>query len=94
MKRIKPDRLAIIRSVGFAAAFTVVGLTGARAEPPIQSPEDAACRAEAKAKVFSVPNPKGLEIEQVGRGIYYACMKRIAKPSRPSRARGHRHRTR
>ncbi len=68
MKRIKSDRLAIIRSVGFAAVFTVVGFTGARAEPPIQSPEDAACRAEQKPRFFFRPNPKGLEIEQVDAG--------------------------
>lgn len=89
MKRKKSGRPAIIRGVGLAALFTVAGFNGARAEPPIQSPEDAACRAEAKAKVFSAPNPKGLDIEQVGRGIYSACMKRIAKSPQARGRRRH-----
>lgn len=67
----------------------------ARAEPPIRSPEDAACRMEARAKVFTAPNPGGLEIEELGRQIYFACMKRIspvsAQPTRRSVRRRHRH---
>ena len=66
----------------------------ASAEPPIRSPEDALCRLEARAKVFSTPNPQGLELEQIGRQIYFACMSRLeAKPAkRASRRRVHRHR--
>jgi hypothetical protein len=66
-----------------------------RAEPPIRSPEDAACRTEARAKVFAAPNPNGLEIEEIGRQIYFACMKRIggsaSEPAgRPRRRHHHR----
>jgi hypothetical protein len=67
----------------------------ARAEPPIRSPEDAACRLEARAKVFSAPNPGGLAIEDVGRQIYFACMKRISPASaQPVRRSGRQHRRR
>ncbi len=48
----------------------------ASAEPPIQSPQDAACRNEARAKVFSAPDPQGLGPQVIGRQIYNACMKR------------------
>lgn len=68
------------------------GISRAQAEPPIRSPEDAACRAEAKAKVFSAPNPKNLDIEEVGRELYYACMNRITGKSKRSRGRRHRER--
>jgi hypothetical protein len=67
----------------------------AYAEPPIRSPEDAACRNEARAKVFSAPNPRGLELEEIGRQIYYACMNRIAQAAAPAAKRvGRRHRHR
>jgi hypothetical protein len=74
-----------------AATLGVFGLAGgaARAEPPIRSPEDAACRLEARAKVFSTPNPHGLELEQIGRQIYFACMSRLnpARAETPKRSR-------
>ncbi|MGU3667119.1 hypothetical protein ACLBX9_23260 [Methylobacterium sp. A49B] len=80
--------------IGFAFASDPV-----RAEPPIRSPEDAACRLEARAKVFSTPNPHGLELEQIGRQIYFACMSRLGQANaqagkNPGRRRGHRHRRR
>lgn len=59
----------------------------ARAEPPIRSPEDAACRLEAKAKVFAAPNPRGLELEEIGKQIYYACMARLNPPAQPIKGR-------
>jgi hypothetical protein len=76
-----------------------VGAQPVRAEPPIRSPEDAACRLEARAKVFSAPNPQGLELEQIGRQIYFACMSRLGKADAQSgkhagRRRGHRHKRR
>ncbi|MGU3540863.1 hypothetical protein [Methylobacterium sp. A54F] len=48
----------------------------ALAEPPIRSAQDAACRNEARARVFSVPDPQGLGPHAIGRQIYMACMKR------------------
>ncbi|SDM44432.1 hypothetical protein SAMN05216360_102113 [Methylobacterium phyllostachyos] len=72
----------------------VLAANPARAEPPIRSPEDAACRLEAKAKVFSAPNPRGLELEEIGRQIYYACMSRISAAAQPVKRGKRRHRRR
>lgn len=70
-----------------------LGCTAARADPPIRSAEDAACRLEAKARVFVTPNPNGLEPEAIGRQIYYACMRRLTQPrKRPAHRRYHGHR--
>ncbi|WP_342030171.1 hypothetical protein [Methylobacterium pseudosasicola] len=79
--------------------MVLLGSAPVRAEPPIRSPEDAACRNEARAKVFSAPNPKGLELEDIGRQIYFACMARTtqaaASPEKPVAKRTHhRHRRR
>jgi hypothetical protein len=82
-------RRTLRRSIASGAgliALAVLGATSAQAEPPIRSPEDAACRAEARAKVFSAPNPRHLSIEDLGRGIYNACMKRTA-PKGKARSR-------
>ncbi len=68
----------------------MLAVSPARAEPPIRSPEDAACRLEARAKVFVAPNPRGLELEEIGKQIYYACMARLgeaAQPAKPTRRR-------
>ena len=69
-----------------AATWTALTLScgAVRAEPPIRSPEDAACRVEARAKVFTAPNPRGLELEEIGRQIYGACMRRIAQATAPA----------
>lgn len=87
MRRIEGG---ICVTVGLLAVL-VSGVGSARAEPPIRSAEDAACRAEAKAHVFSAPNPRGLPIEEVGKRIYFACMDRIAPRAKSSRRRGRRH---
>ena len=77
---------------------TLVGLmlavSPARAEPPIRSPEDAACRLEARAKVFVTPNPRGLELEEIGKQIYYACMARLGEDARPAKPARRRHKQR
>lgn len=75
-------------------AFGAYGIVAARAEPPIRSPEDAACRAEAKARVFSAPNPRNLPIEELGKGIYYGCMARVDGKGKTPRKRARRHRGR
>jgi hypothetical protein len=79
-----------------AALLTVIVLgEPARAEPPIRSPEDAACRNEARAKVFSAPNPRGLELEDIGRQIYFACMARTNQAAaQPPKRKHRRHRRR
>jgi hypothetical protein len=90
MQRILSGHPATIVTGAIVALLLMAGSGPAQAEPPIRSPEDAACRAEAKAKVFSAPNPEGLEIEEVGRGLYYACMDRITR--KPKAPPGRRHR--
>ncbi|GJE41895.1 hypothetical protein [Methylobacterium soli] len=54
----------------------------AQGEPPIKSAQDAACRNEARARVFSTPDPQGLGLRAVGRQIYMACMQRASAAAR------------
>ena len=49
---------------------------GARAEPPILNPQDAFCRSEARAQVFSAPDPLNLGLREIGRRIWASCMER------------------
>ncbi|KAA0122876.1 hypothetical protein CIW48_15660 [Methylobacterium sp. P1-11] len=58
---------------------TVIALTTAAAaqsvpEPPIQSPQDAACREQARAQIFSYPNPNNLSLYDLGSQIWHLCM--------------------
>ncbi len=80
-----PSPAAILLGLALAAA----GSSAARAEPPIRSVEDAACRLEARARVFTAPNPRGLELETIGRAIYAECMRRSQLRAAPRK----RHRT-
>ena len=57
----------------------------AQGEPPIKSAQDAACRNEARARVFSTPDPQGIGLRAVGRQIYMACMQRANAARRPAR---------
>ena len=79
-------------STGLLSALLIaLGGNAALADPPIHSAEDAACRLEAKARVFVTPNPRGLEPEAIGRQLYYACMRRLTRPAMQPRGRaGHR----
>ena len=90
-----PSFRARTRSPAWMTSWALIGLvlagSPARAEPPIRSPEDAACRLEARAKVFVAPNPRGLELEELGRQIYYACMKRLSQAAEPVRQAARRH---
>lgn len=63
---------------------------GAAGAQPIQSPQDAACRNEARAKVFSAPDPQGLGLHGVGRQIYTACMQRAKGQAGGARRKGRR----
>lgn len=48
----------------------------------IKNPEDARCRDEARAHVFTAPNPKGLTPYGLGAELYHACMRRLgAEPA-------------
>jgi hypothetical protein len=71
------------------AAALALAASGAAAQgesTPIQSPQDAACRDEARSRVFSTPDPKGLGLYAIGRQLYFACMKR-AQPGPRGRER-------
>ena len=57
----------VVATAGQAAAQNVQ-------EPPIQSSQDAACRDQARAQVFSAPNPSNLSLYDLGSQIYHACM--------------------
>ncbi|KAB1071526.1 hypothetical protein F6X51_19655 [Methylobacterium planeticum] len=54
---------------------------------PIQSPQDAACRDEARDRVFGAPNPQGLSFYNLGAQIYRECMKRSGSSETPSLSR-------
>ncbi len=55
-------------------ATAVSGSARAQQEPPIQSPQDAACRTDARDKVFTAPNPNNLSLWDLGSQIYHICM--------------------
>lgn len=44
-------------------------------EPPIQSPQDAACRTVARDRVFTAANPNSLSLWDLGSQIYHECMR-------------------
>lgn len=80
-RRLSPARPLLL---GFGLLLGVCVFQGsARAEPPIESPADAACREVAKARVYSTPDPLNLGLREIGRQIYMACMSRTAAAKRP-----------
>lgn len=62
--------------VALSVLFLTLSMTaGAIAqEPPIQSPQDAACRDQARSEVFSAPNPDRLSLWDLGSQIWHTCM--------------------
>ena len=84
-------RLATVRRscLGLGLLLAVCAPTGqARAEPPITSAQDAYCRDQARARVFSTPDPRNIGLHEIGRGIYKGCMRSVAGGKG---RRGHRH---
>ncbi|WP_019906489.1 hypothetical protein [Methylobacterium sp. 77] len=61
-------------TAAFLLAFTGAALAQQVSEPPIQGPQDAACREQARAQVFSAANPSNLSLYDLGSQIYHACM--------------------
>ena len=81
------------RAAGLVVAFAVLLPAPVLAQSqPIQSAQDAACRGEAKARVFTAPDPQGLGLYAIGRQIYMACMTRpvasVGGKARGGKARG------
>ncbi|MBB2961709.1 hypothetical protein [Methylobacterium sp. R2-1] len=66
----------------------------AQGEPPIRSAEDAFCRSEARAQVFSAPDPLNLGLREIGRRIWASCMERTQRKgqSKGQKPRKRRHR--
>lgn len=62
--------------IGLLGLCLVAHPGGARAEPPILNPQDAFCRSEARAQVFSAPDPLNLGLHEIGRRIWASCMER------------------
>ena len=64
-----------MRKTLLAVAFFVVSTrSGLGDEPPVQGPEDAACRAQARTEVFTAPNPNHLSLWDLGSQIWHSCM--------------------
>lgn len=54
---------------------------------PIRSQQDAACRDQARDRVFGAPNPQGLSLYDLGAQIYRSCMKQSGGQSARKRTR-------
>lgn len=78
----------LLLGIGLALAAGVFA-GEVRAEPPIQNAQDAYCRNEARARVFSTPDPQNLGAHEVGRRIYQGCMRRYAGGGKVRRSHGH-----
>lgn len=57
-------------------ALLLVGPAQAFDQPPIRSAQDAACRDDARSRVFNAPNPQGLSLWNLGAQLYHQCMAR------------------
>ena len=77
------------RAVLWGTLILVPAAAYAQGQPPIQSPQDAACRQEAGNRVFSDPNPRGLDLYSLGRQIWYECMARAERSHRRVRRARH-----
>lgn len=62
----------ILSALVLSALLTSVAF--AQLEPPVQGPADAACREEARSRVFTAPNPNNLSLWDLGSQIWHACM--------------------
>ena len=71
----------------FAAFLFAPIMAFAQAEPPIRSPQDAACRNEARARVFSGAIPPGGDLRSIGASYYFACMRRTQAAVSPAKSK-------
>ncbi|CAO4135898.1 hypothetical protein [Methylorubrum extorquens] len=64
-----------MRKTLLAIAIIIVSTSSGLAdEPPVQGPEDAACRAQARSEVFTAANPNRLSLWDLGSQIWHTCM--------------------
>ncbi|MCY1643601.1 hypothetical protein [Methylorubrum sp. SL192] len=93
-----PARRGLTAAGLLLATFLGTGLgpspAAAQSEPPIRSAEDAFCRSEARAQVFSAPDPLNLGLREIGRRIWASCMDRTQRKAHSLKAhpRKRRHR--
>lgn len=78
-----------MRQVCLAAVVATVVTGGALAQtqPPIQSPEDATCRDDARSRLLGAPNPKGLSPFDLGAQLYHECMRRLGAEGASAKSR-------
>ncbi len=81
-----------------AAGLLLAGISlgawpaAAQSEPPIRSAEDAFCRSEARAQVFSAPDPLNLGLREIGRKIWASCMERTQRKGQSKGRKPHKRR--
>ncbi|MFC6390422.1 hypothetical protein [Methylorubrum zatmanii] len=89
--KLRPALAGLILVLGLGAGLAPYpGL--AQSEPPIRSAEDAFCRSEARAQVFSAPDPLNLGLREIGRRIWASCMERTAKSHHGKKQKPHKRR--
>ncbi len=74
---------AMTKAILWGALILVPAAAYAQGQPPIQSPQDAACRQEATRGGMS--DPRGLDPYALGRQIWTQCMNRMSRAERPHR---------
>jgi hypothetical protein len=71
-----------MKAILWSALIIAPAAAYAQGQPPIQSAQDAACRQEAASRVFSTPNPRGLDPYSLGARIWSECMGRAGRSYR------------
>ena len=67
----------IIKAILWGTLILVPAATYGQGQPPIQSPRDAACRAEATRRVLD--DSSGLDPYMLGQQIWTQCMNRMTR---------------
>ena len=73
----------MVKAVIWGTLILAPAATYAQGQPPIQSPQDAACRQEAQRGVFA--DTRGLDPYALGRQIWAQCMSRMSRAERAPR---------
>lgn len=78
-----------MRRIVFAIVMTaaVSGAALAQSQPPIQGPEDATCREDARNRLLGAPNPRGLSPFDLGAQLYHECMRRLGAEGGSAKSR-------
>jgi hypothetical protein len=68
--------MKLVPSLALTCAVLLTPTIASAQYPPIQSPQDQACRSEAASRVFSDGNPRQLSMYERGRQYWTECMRR------------------